>query len=92
MARLSGTSAVTDAIAPAVVAKAAQQHGASLPLVGFGAKKLSDALTASRVAQLRATIAAGGRAPMTFNPAPGTSAITNAIARAVAANATQAQN
>ena len=34
--------------------------GASLPIVGFGAKKLSDALTASRVAQLRATIAAGG--------------------------------
>ena len=41
------------------------------PMVGFGAKKLSDALTASRVAQLRATIAAGGKAPMTYSPAPG---------------------
>jgi hypothetical protein len=36
--------------------------GASLPIVGAGAKKLSDALTASRVAQLRATIVAGGKA------------------------------
>ena len=61
--------------------------GASLPVVGFGAKKLSDALTASRVAQLRATIAAGGKAPMTFNPAPGTSAVTNALPRAAAARA-----
>jgi hypothetical protein len=63
--------------------------GASLPIVGFGAKKLSDGLTASRVAQLRATIAAGGRAPMTYNPAPGTSAVTNALARAAAAQAAQ---
>jgi hypothetical protein len=62
-----------------------------LPIVGAGAKRLSDALTASRVAQLRAAIAAGGKAPMTFNPAPGTSAVTNALARAVAAKAGQQQ-
>ena len=61
--------------------------GASLPIVGAGAKKLSDASTASRVAQLRATIAAGGNAPMTFNPAPGTSAVTNAMARTIAGGA-----
>ena len=62
-----------------------------LPRGGIGAKKLSDALTASRVGQLSATIAAGGKAPMTFNPAPGTLTVTNALARAVAAKTAQQQ-
>ena len=60
---------------------------------GIGAKKLSDALTASRVGQLSATIAAGGKAPMTFNPAPGTWWVRiNALARAVAAKTARPSN
>jgi hypothetical protein len=57
--------------------------------VGYCAKKLSDALTASRVAQLMATIAAGGKAPMSFNPAPGRFVIANALARTAAARTDQ---
>ena len=65
--------------------------GASLPIVGAGAKKLSDALTASRVAHCRSAwrgVVRHWGLPAGRNRS---SELTNAIARAVAARAGQQQ-
>jgi hypothetical protein len=64
--------------------------GMAPAVAGYTAKKLSDALTKSRVDNLRAVIGASGDAsklPLSLNPQPVVSASANAIARALAAKA-----
>jgi hypothetical protein len=80
-----GEMAMSGQVSPMTLAA-----GSALPVAGYAAKKLGDALTSGRVANLRATIASGGGrlAPMPSVPviAPSVYGPTNALARALAAS------